>query len=150
MKVINRINTADANSQYINNVISSLSETHPAGLTVIQYISDITAAENFSKPVTDGISNTNTVLAADKPEIYEILKRQMDDDTTSVFGTVEDAKVYIKYSHVLIIDDNLSVNFSGNIPDFSNNKIYLIDIADNDSLDAKIYKKFLTDNHIDE
>ena len=150
MKVINRINTADANSQYINNVISSLSETHPAGLTVIQYISDITAAENFSKPVTDGISNTNTVLAADKPEIYEILKRQMDDDTTSVFGTVEDAKVYIKYSHVLIIDGNLSVNFSGNIPDFSNNKIYLIDIADNDSLDAKIYKKFLTDNHIDE
>ena len=150
MKVVNRINTADANSQYINNVISSLSETRPAGLTVIQYISDAASAESFSKPATVGMENMNTVLAADKHEVYEILKAQAAGATAVVFGTVEDAKVYIKYSHVLIIDGSLTVEFNGSIPEFDNDKIYLTDIADNDALDAKIYKKFLADNHIDE
>lgn len=149
MKVVNRINTADANSQYINNVISSMSETHPAGLTIIQYISDIgTAKASVNTSLTE-VPNMNTVVVADQYEIYETLKAGSDSSTTVLYGTVEDAKVYIKYSHVLIIDSALSVNFNGKMPDFSNDKIYLTNIADNDSLDAKIYKKFLRDNHID-
>lgn len=149
MKVVNRINTADANSQYINNVISSLSESHPMGLTVIQYIGDNGAKPGYRTMEKHNISNMNTVLVTDHFEIYEKLKKEAAADDTVVYGTVEDAKVYIKYSHVLIIDGNLTIQVNSEKLDFSEHKIYLTDIDDNNSLDAKIYKKFLSDNHID-
>lgn len=149
MKVVNRINTADANSQYINNVISSLSESHPMGLTVIQYIGDNGVKPGYRTMEKHNISNMNTVLVTDHFEIYEKLKKEAAADDTVVYGTVEDAKVYIKYSHVLIIDGNLTIQVNSEKLDFSEHKIYLKDIDDNNSLDAKIYKKFLSDNHID-
>lgn len=148
MKVVNRINTADANSQYINSVISSLSELHPAGLTVIKYISKHAAKAEHS-PAEKSLNNMNFVLVTDNLYAYDELKKTSDDNTTVVYGTVEDAKVYIKYSHVIIIDENLTVKFHHDELDFSEDKIYLTDIDGNDSLDAKIYKNFLSDNHID-
>lgn len=148
MKVVNRINTADANSQYINSVVSSLSELHPAGLTVIKYISEHAAKAEHS-PAEKSLNNMNFVLVTDNLYAYDELKKTSDDNTTVVHGTVEDAKVYIKYSHVIIIDENLTVKFHHDELDFSEDKIYLTDIDGNDSLDAKIYKNFLSDNHID-
>lgn len=149
MKVVNRINTADANSQYINNVISSLSETRPVGLTVIQYVGDIRFKPAYSTVEKSSISNMNTVLVTNHFDIYEELKKQTVDDDAVIYGTVEDAKVYIKYSHVLIIDGSLTIKFQNEKLNFKEDKIYLTDIDDNHSLDAKIYKKFLLDNHID-
>ncbi|MDO5360106.1 MAG: hypothetical protein Q4E92_04980, partial [Jeotgalicoccus sp.] len=93
MKVVNRINTADANSQYINNVISSLSESHPMGLTVIQYIGDNGVKPGYRTMEKHNISNMNTVLVTDDFEIYEKLKKEAAADDTVVYGTVEDAKV---------------------------------------------------------
>lgn len=149
MKVVNRINTADANSQYINNVISSLSETPPAGLTLIQYVGDTRHKPAYSTVEKSSISNMNVVLVTNQSAIFEELKKQYAADVTVIYGTVEDAKVYIKYSHVLIIDGSLTVTFNSEMLDFDEDKIYLTDINDNHSLDAKIYKKFLSDNHID-
>ncbi|CDZ99232.1 hypothetical protein BN1048_00359 [Jeotgalicoccus saudimassiliensis] len=148
MKLVNRINTADANSQYINKVISTLSQSRPVGLTVIQYISDIHEAENVQPAAAD--ANMNVVIAADSREVYELVQKRADERTTAVFGTVEDAKMYIKYSHVLITGGSLTVKFNGGIPDLLSNRLYLTDIRDNDALDAKIYRKFLADNNIDE
>ncbi|SDJ69465.1 hypothetical protein SAMN05216187_10224 [Jeotgalicoccus aerolatus] len=143
MKVINRINTADANSQYINNIISSLSETHPVGLTVIQFVSQSVKTALDSASSLSGITNINIVYVTGKPEIYNALKVDKNDRDTVVYGSIEDAKIYIKYSHVIIINENLALQFKKGTLDFNNEKIYLTDISNNNSLDAKIYKKFI-------
>lgn len=149
MKVVNRINTADANSQYINNVISSLSDRHPEGLTIIQEVFESAVNARINLANTKELENINIVIATVNKNIYKELQPEIGADDFLINGTAEDAKIYIKYSHVIIIDENLNMKFSSEQLNFRDDEIYLVDLLDNESLDAKIYTKFLTDNNIE-
>src|SRR5699024_7879276 len=81
-----------------------------------------------------GITNINIVYVTGKPEIYNALKVDKNDRDTVVYGSIEDAKIYIKYSHVIIINENLALQFKKGTLDFNNEKIYLTDISNNNLL----------------
>ena len=145
MKVVNRINTADANSQYINKVISSLSESHPSGLTVIQYVSDSAEKALENTRNLKRISNVNVIYVTESTGNYEILLQEADAQNTVILGSIEEAKVYIKYSHVIILDDHLTLDINIETLQLDHNNFYLTNIGGNNSIDASIYQQFLND-----
>ena len=151
MELVNRVNVQDANSEYINSVISSLSHKHKQGLTIIQEVVSNTnfALKNLEQVA--GRSDLEMILVTSDDRVYESLNSHCKADNQLVLkGNVEDAKVYIGLSHVLILDESLSLKLGDEAFRLEVDKLYLIDVDNNESVDAKIYQKFLSDNHIED
>ena len=151
MELVNRINVQDANSEYINSVISSLSNKHEQGLTIIQEVVSTTKHALDNLKSVEERTNIEIIIVTEDESVYETLNSHCKYDNQHVLnGNIEDAKVYIGLSHVLIIDETLSLELGEGTFLLEENKLYLVDIVNNDTVDAKIYQKFLVDNHIED
>src|SRR5699024_12691426 len=107
MELVNKINIVDANSDYINNVISSLTQNRPEGLTIIQkvdYFND-NVASNIKQLET--AKNIELILCTSDSDTYTELSKKENEKIYVLQGDIEDAKLYIKYSHVLLLDDQI-------------------------------------------
>lgn len=141
MDLVNKVNIRDVNSDYINNVISSLTQNHPEGLTIIQ------AVNNFNNNVSSmikqilTIKNAEIILCTTNDVVYQELVGKQNDKIHVLKGSVEDAKLYIKYSHVLLLNDSLSVRIDQEMT-LENKTIYLTKLSKNMSVDARLYKQF--------
>lgn len=149
MKVANRVNISDANSLYINKTLSSLEKQHQSGLTIIQQINEITDCVRENIITINKNTNINLILVSINEQIFNELCENRSDRIKVIKGTIEEAKLHINYSHVLIIDDSLKVLIE-NAKDieFKEDELYLINLTNNESIDAKIYRNFLAQNNL--
>ena len=149
MELVNKINIVDANSDYINNVISSLTQNRPEGLTIIQkvdYFND-NVASNIKQLET--AKNIELILCTSDSDTYTELSKKENEKIYVLQGEIEDAKLYIKYSHVLLLDDRLSLQIDDEML-YEDNVIYLAKVSDNKSIDGQIYKQYFKDVTINE
>lgn len=139
MKIDFKINMQDVNSDYINREIEEFSQTHAPGLSVIQQV------DTWHDSVTNNIehfsnSNKQLIIVTSNDEVYE--KIPVRDYIVPVKGTVEDAKLYVNFSHFIIIAAHQKISIDALDVSWQNQDIILCDFKDIDSVDSKIYKYF--------
>ncbi|WP_411843690.1 hypothetical protein [Salinicoccus sp. HZC-1] len=141
MKIDFKINMQDVNSDYVNRELEEFAATHPPGVSVIQ------AVDMWHESVEYNIehfqnSNKQLIIVTQNDAVYE--KIPAHAFITPVKGTVEDAKLYVNFSHFIILSEHQKISFDDFEVSWQKSDIILCDFEDIDSVDSKIYKYFHT------
>ncbi|WP_017548086.1 hypothetical protein [Salinicoccus carnicancri] len=138
MKIDFKINMQDVNSDYINKEIEAFGAPLPPGVSVIQQVDGWNAslAHNVSRASGD----VQLIVASTDDEVLAGVPA--DDNVIPVKGTVEDAKLYVKFSHFIILDGHQTLRFEDGGTEWKQTDIILCGLSDPKSVDGKIYRHF--------
>lgn len=139
MKIDFKINMQDVNSDYINREIEAFGATHPSGLSVIQSVDVWHDSVDYN---IDHFSNSDKqlIIVTQNDEVYDRIPDL--DYIIPVRGTVEDAKLHVKFSHFIILAGHQRINFDCLDVTWQKQDIILCDLENTDSVDGRIYKHF--------
>ncbi len=139
MKIDFKINMQDVNSDYINKEIEAFSAKHPPGISVIQ------AVDAWHGNVDDMIdrfpdAGRQLIIVTSDDAVYDRIPSH--SHIMPVKGTVEDAKLYVKYSHFIILAGHQKLRLDGQDTSWQKQDIILCSLDSAASVDGRIYKHF--------
>src|SRR5699024_6207421 len=138
MKIDFKVNMQDVNSDYINNEIEAFGALRPPVVSDIQHVDGWNAALSHNLSGVSGdiqliVASTDDKVLADVP---------VNDNVIAVKGTVEDAKLYVKFSHFIILDGHQTICFEAGHTEWKQTDIILGGVSEAKSVDGKIYRHF--------
>ncbi|SFK81278.1 hypothetical protein [Salinicoccus halodurans] len=147
MKIDFKINMQDVNSDYINKEIEQFGAGHEPGVSVIQ------AVDVWHESVVHNIgqvaSNTQLIVATTDEAVYERIPE--GENLLAVRGTVEDAKLYVKFSHFIILAAHQKIDVDNYDFSWQKQDVILCGFEEARGVDSRIYKHFYdTFDHLEE
>lgn len=137
-----RLGVSDVNSDYINSKVAEFKQKRPLGLSIIQW------AENVNENVENEIN-----IVRNMPYIQLIIVSrcgtvdsmvQTESSSNIIYvESIEQAKLYVEYSHYIIIDGKQTISMShSEFNNWQHTDIILCRLINANSVDGQIYQSF--------
>ncbi|HIW12467.1 MAG TPA: hypothetical protein H9891_04830 [Candidatus Salinicoccus stercoripullorum] len=139
MKIDFKINMQDVNSDYINKEIDAFAADLPPGVSVIQNADRWN--ESLEHNIGQAAGDIQLIVASYDDSVLAGVPGH--DNIIPVRGTVEDAKLHVKFSHFIILDDHQTIRFGSGHAEWKQTDIIMCGLEGAESADGRIYRHFL-------